>query len=138
MQVAHSSPSKLNLSSLLILLFIAAAGLWLVRSNNPDDDLRAEVQEALDSGIEIPIALNGCNNFKLKDFKSLKRWIKQFKTRGFSKAKISDMLQHGRREFFTDGRGNNLLRIFDADGNYIVLDPLTCEIWQIAPNTFLY
>lgn len=138
MQVAHSSPSKLNLSSLLILLFIVATGLWLVRTNTPDDDLSAEVQEALDSGIEIPVALNGCNNFKLKDFKSLKRWIKQFKTRGFSKAKISDMLQHGRREFFTDGRGNNLLRIFDADGNYIVLDPLTCEIWQIAPNTFLY
>lgn len=138
MQVAHSSPSKLNLSWLLILLFIVATGLWLVRSNNPDDDLRAEVQEALDSGIEIPIALNGCNNFKLKDFKSLKRWVKQFKTRGFSKAKISDMLQHGRREFFTDGRGNNLLRIFDSDGNYIIVDPLTCEIWQIAPNTFLY
>ena len=138
MQITHSFPRKISSSWFFPILLIVIAGFWLAKSNNPDDDLSAEIQVALDDGIEIPIPLNGCSNFKLKDFKSAKRWKKQFRDRGFDTKKIRDMLQNGRQESFVDWKGHHLLRIFDADGNYIVVDPLTCEIGQIAPNTFLY
>lgn len=138
MQITHSFPRKVSPSLFFPILLIIVAGLWLVKSNDPDDNLSTEIQIALDSGIEISIPLNGCTNFKLKDFKSVRRWKKQFRDRGFDTKKISEMLQNGRQESFVDWKGHHLIRIFDADGNYIVVDPLTCEIWQIAPNTFLY
>ncbi|AEE48917.1 hypothetical protein [Haliscomenobacter hydrossis] len=138
MHLTHSIPRKISLAWFFPILLMVIAGFWLAKSNNPDDDLSAEIQIVIDDGIEISIPLNGCTNFKLKDFKSARRWKKQFRDRGFDTNKIRDMLQNGRQESFVDWKGHHLLRIFDSDGNYIVVDPLTCEIWQVAPNTFLY
>ena len=85
------------------------------------------------------MTLNGCNNFRLKDFKKPGIWRKQFRKRGFTVQKVSEILRHGAKKTYYDTKsGRTMMRMTDPQsGDYIVLDPKKCEIWQIAPSTFL-
>lgn len=123
-------------SPLLYLLFAAILGLGLVYVKK--DEPMPGIAEAIDTGITTTTALNGCNNFRLNDFKSPLKWSNQFKKRGFTLERVRDILQHGTKETYIDHLGKTMVRVTDPhSGDFIVIDPLDCKIWQIAPSTFL-
>jgi len=122
---------------LLILALILGLGWMLITKDGPQPD---EINDAIDQGITIPTAINGCNNFHLKDFKKPGIWRKQFRKRGFTVQKVSEILRRGAKETYYDTKsGRMMMRMIDPQsGDYIVLDPEKCEIWQIAPSDFLH
>ena len=51
--------------------------------------------------------------------------------------KIRTMLANGRREAFAHPEKNvSYTKIFDTQGNWIVVDFVDCVVWQVAPNNF--
>ena len=121
---------------LVFVLLIALLGFGWVYITK-DGPIVDEINTAMDTGITIPTTLNGCNNFRLKDFKTPGKWRMQFRKRGFTVQRVKDILQTGTRQTIIDKYGKQMLRITDPKtGDYIVINPLTCEIWHIAPFEF--
>lgn len=121
---------------LVFLLLIALLGLGWVHITK-DGPIVDEINTAMDTGITIPTTLNGCNNFRLKDFKTPGKWRMQFRKRGFTVQRVSDILRTGAKQMVKDKNGKMMMRITcPKTGDYIVVDPLTCQIWQIAPSEF--
>jgi NADH:ubiquinone oxidoreductase subunit 3 (subunit A) len=100
----------------------------------------AELTEAYESGFDHPDPERNddpCERLQLLPFKKLKAWRKQFRKRGFTVAKIKDILKNGRREAFTHPeKGITYTKIYDQQGNWIVVDFVDCLIWQVAPYNF--
>ena len=136
MEATLSKPRSNALFYLLILVFsFLAIGLVFVQST-PD---APEFKDAIESGITIALPVMNCNNFRLKDFKSPVKWSNQFRKRGFDFDKTKRMLESGTREMFTDPQGQRLMRITDpVSKDWMVVDPSKCEIWMVAPSTFLH
>jgi hypothetical protein len=50
-------------------------------------------------------------------------WRKQFRKRGFTVAKVQEMLRSGRRELYVHPeKGHAFTKIYDPQGNWIVVD----------------
>lgn len=100
----------------------------------------AELTEAYESGFDHPDPEGNndpCERLRLLPFKKLKAWRKQFRKRGFTMDKIKDILKNGRREAFTHPeKGITYTKIYDQQGNWIVVDFVDCLIWQVAPYNF--
>ena len=99
-----------------------------------------ELTEAYQSGFDHPEP-NGsgdpCRRFQLLPYKKLSAWRRQFRTRGFTVGKIKDMIRNGRRETFAHPEKKiTYTRIYDPQGNWIVVDFVDCMIWQVAPYNF--
>lgn len=141
MEIAmHTTPksSPLNPRLFLLLLLLAGAGYWIMQCTK-DGPVYDEINQAIEEGITLSTDLNGCNNYKLRDFKTPGKWRKQFRRRGFSVERIRQMLTGGRAISIVDPKGQSLVRVVDpATNDYLVIDPKTCEIWQVAPASFLH
>lgn len=97
----------------------------------------AELEDAFLNGFDNPEPNDPCRRLQLLPFKKLSAWRKQFSKRGFTMEKIRDMLVSGRREAFTHPeKGVTYTKIFDRQGNWIVVDFVDCVIWQVAPYNF--
>jgi len=97
----------------------------------------AELEDAFLNGFDNPEPNDPCRRLQLLPFKKLSAWRKQFSKRGFTMEKIRDMLASGRREAFTHPeKGVTYTKIFDRQGNWIVVDFVDCMIWQVAPYNF--
>jgi len=130
-------PRAIAIKPVLMLLLLLAIGALIILNIGRDTAPVDAINTAMEQGIAITTPLNGCSNFKLKDFKKPAVWRKQFRKRGFTVDKVKDMLQSGNREFFIDPNGRQMVRIIDPQsGDYLVLDPHNCEIFQIAPAYF--
>ncbi len=117
-----------------LLLCVGLGFFLLLNQDRPVD----EISEAMTTGILVSTqSENGCNNFRLKDFKSPGKWRKQFRTRGFSVDRVAQILANGSRQMVTDQFGKQMMKITDQTGDYIIVDPKNCEIWQVAPARFL-
>ena len=96
-----------------------------------------ELTEAYEHGFNNPEPDDPCTRLQLLPHKKLSAWRKQFRKRGFTMEKIKEMLAHGRRVPFTHPeKGVTYTKIFDAKGNWIVVDFVDCLIWQVAPYNF--
>ncbi|MCO6493036.1 MAG: hypothetical protein J5I98_31745 [Phaeodactylibacter sp.] len=96
-----------------------------------------ELTEAYEHGFNNPEPDDPCKRLQLLPYKKLSAWRKQFRKRGFTVEKIKDMLANGRRVPFTHPeKGVTYTKIFDATGNWIVVDFVDCLIWQVAPYNF--
>ena len=103
-----------------------------------EDQLQA-LTEAYDRGFDHPNPNSNdpCDRLKLLPYKKLSAWRKQFRKRGFTMKKIKGMLQNGRREVFMHPeKATAYTKIYDAQGNWIVVDFVDCIIWQVAPYNF--
>jgi len=100
----------------------------------------AELTEAYESGFDHPDPAGGndpCERLRLLPYKKLRAWRKQFRKRGFTMDKIKNILKNGRREAFTHPKkGLTYTKIYDQQGNWIVVDFVDCLIWQVAPYNF--
>lgn len=97
----------------------------------------AELDDAYLNGFDNPEPNDPCKRLQLLPFKKLSTWQKQFRKRGFTMDKIRDMLANGRREPFTHPeKGVTYTRIYDQQGNWIVVDFIDCLVWQVAPYNF--
>ena len=102
-----------------------------------NDAQLAELTEAYEHGFNNPEPDDPCTRLQLLPYKKLSAWRKQFRKRGFTMEKIKEMLAHGRRVPFTHPeKGVTYTKIFDAKGNWIVVDFVDCIIWQVAPYNF--
>lgn len=120
---------------LVIGLVLAALFISKMTKDGPIYD---EINEAMDTGIVVPVTINGCHNFKLKDFKTPGRWRRQLRKRGFTLERLAGILTWGRQEWITDKNGRRMMRVYDKSSNdFVVVDPFTCQIWQIGPASFL-
>ncbi len=103
------------------------------------DQQLTELTEAYNSGFDHPDPNQNdpCQRLQLLPYKKLSAWRKQFRKRGFTMEKIKDMLKNGRREPYTHPeKGVTYTKIYDRQGNWIVVDFLDCLIWQVAPYNF--
>lgn len=97
----------------------------------------AALEDAYLHGFNNPEPNDPCKRLQMLPFKKLSAWRKQFRKRGFTMEKIKDMLANGRREAFTHPeKGVTYTRIFDRQGNWIVVDFMDCMVWQVAPYNF--
>lgn len=97
----------------------------------------AELSEAYEQGFNNPQPDDPCERLRLLPYKKLSTWRKQFRKRGFTMGKIKDMLAHGRRTLYRHPeKGTTYTKIFDAKGNWIVVDFVDCIVWQVAPHNF--
>ncbi|MBK7407968.1 MAG: hypothetical protein IPJ40_07740 [Saprospirales bacterium] len=95
------------------------------------------LEDAYLHGFNNPEPNDPCKRLQMLPFKKLSAWRKQFCKRGFTMEKIKDMLANGRREAFTHPeKGVTYTRIFDRQGNWIVVDFMDCMVWQVAPYNF--
>lgn len=117
---------------------------FLLKTTPPDevaielsDAQIAELEGAFQDGFDNPEPNDPCRRLKLLPFKKLSTWRKQFSRRGFTMEKIMGILASGRREAFTHPeKGVTYTRIFDKQGNWIVVDFVDCVVWQVAPYNF--
>lgn len=125
--------------------YIPEDGLFVATSPPPDvaieldEEALAALTDAHASGFEHPDpgGKDPCKRLQLLPHKKLSAWKKQFRKRGFTIEKIKDMLLHGRRETFLQPEKNiSYTRIYDAQGNWIIVDFIDCFIWQVAPHNF--
>lgn len=103
-----------------------------------DAQLR-ELTEAYEHGFDHPDpgGEDPCERLRLLPHKKLSAWRRQFRKRGFTMEKVRDMLRTGRREVYTHPtKGNRYTKIYDARGNWIVVDFVDCIVWQVAPYNF--
>lgn len=97
----------------------------------------AELEDAWLHGFDNPEPNDPCSRLKMLPFKKLTAWRKQFGKRGFTMEKVRNMLANGRREAFTHPeKGVTFTRIYDQQGNWIVVDFVDCLVWQVAPYNF--
>jgi hypothetical protein len=135
MEATLKTKSNFGIYLWLLLFSLLAIGFVYVKGQTE----APEFADAIESGITITVPVMNCNNFRLKDFKTPGKWSKQFRQRGYDLDKVKRMIESGKRESFIDAKGQSLMRITDpGTGDWIVVDPYTCEIWMVAPSHFLY
>lgn len=152
------SRSRLCLLMLLLLVSIFIIGQSVDHFNNfplpmegfilntsPPDEVAIELtnnqllelEDAFENGFENPEPNDPCRRLQLLPFKKLSTWRQQFRKRGFTMGKVMDILANGRREAFTHPeKGVTFTKIFDRQGNWIVVDFVDCIVWQVAPYNF--
>jgi hypothetical protein len=97
----------------------------------------ADLEDAWLHGFDNPEPNDPCARLQMLPFKKLTAWRKQFSKRGFTMDKVRSMLANGRREAFTHPeKGVTFTRIYDQQGNWIVVDFVDCLVWQVAPYNF--
>ena len=98
-----------------------------------------ELESAYTSGFDHPDpgSNDPCERLRLLPYKKLSAWRRQFRRRGFTMGKVKELLRGGRREMYVDPeKGTRYTKIYDAAGNWIVVDFVDCLIWQVAPYNF--
>ena len=160
MQPILTLPGNRTIALLLALLMVSAVFIWqflpndftffqtresaLLKTSPPTEvaieltDLQlAELEEACLNGFNNPEPNDPCTRLQMLPFKQLSTWKKQFRKRGFTMDKIKGMLSNGRREPFTHPeKGVTYTKIYDQQGNWIVVDFVDCLVWQVAPHNF--
>ncbi len=148
-------PASRPLHQLLFLLSgIVLVLLWshldkpdmIIRTTPPpelgielSEEQLSELASAYESGFDHPDPKKDdpCKRLQLLPYKKLSTWRKQFRKRGFTMEKIKHILQYGRREAYTHPeKAVPYTKIFDEQGNWIVVDFIDCIIWQVAPYNF--
>jgi hypothetical protein len=116
---------------------------FILRTETPEIELTSaqidEITILYEDGLEFNNEPEDpCKNLKLLGLKKLKRWVNQFKKRGFTVEKIREILKNGSRHSYVHPSGSNFTRIVHPDGTSIIVDFANCVIWQIAPSDFLF
>jgi hypothetical protein len=152
-QIPLSPRTSFSRRAFALLLLLALLLAWWVQGPMPETGPLlhrheqtlsaaelAELREAYTQGFAHPEPGGGedpCERLRLLAGKKFKVWKRQFQRRGFTMAKVRHMLQHGRREPFTHPRkGTTFTKIYDAQGNWMVVDFVDCVLWQVAPSDF--
>lgn len=132
-------PIKFNWGYIMIVLIAIMLGLHLLLesvSGNRIKSLKKDVEVGMTVGYYVD-AFHDCPSLILKSFKSKDKWLDQFRTRNFTAKKIKHILTCGTATRYLDPEGNQMVRIVDPNtGEWIIINPLTCEIYQISPPEF--
>lgn len=132
---------------ILLLTVLLLLSLPFLLPTRPPDEVAIDLTQAqlldlttaYEQGFDHPDPEqdNACERLRLLPHKKLSAWKRQFQKRGFTMDKIRNMLRTGSREVSPHPTKDlTYTRIYDQQGNWIVVDFVDCIIWQIAPYNF--
>ena len=104
-----------------------------------NDEQLQDLTAAYEQGFDHPDPGKNdpCERLRLLPYKKLSTWRKQFSRRGFTMGKVRDIIATGRREAYRHPeKGVTYTKIYDPNGNWIVVDFVDCIVWQVAPYNF--
>ena len=146
--LTNSTPPPLpHRWQMLLLLALLLLLLSFLLPTRPPDEVAIDLTEvqlldlttAYEQGFDHPDPEqdDACERLRLLPHKKLSAWKRQFQRRGFTMDKIRNMLRTGRREVSPHPTKDlTYTRIYDQQGNWIVVDFVDCIIWQVAPYNF--
>lgn len=130
------------LSVLCLLLWWLSAN-WVATVPPPEvaielnEDQLSALADAYEHGISNPEPDDPCKRIKMLSGKQLSKWRRQFSRRGFTVAKVRELLRGGARSPHTHPtKGTTYTKITGPAGNWIIVDFVDCILWQVAPHNF--
>lgn len=124
-----------------IALITLMTGLYGLVTMNKIKNLKKQVEYARNVGIvvDLPVdqSMYDCSRWYLNNHKPQEKWVSQFKDREFDLNKIRHIMQNGKPVRYVDPQNNDMIRIIDPEsGEWIIVNPITCEIYQVSPAHF--